>query len=286
MRTLSRSHSDSPESQALFLNFRNPPRNGVACTIRGVAVDSVMSMLGATTGFIQSLSLAQKKAIVFLASYAVDWRACPVEFKDIVFCFGRAPRLEKCALSGVSDRSCELIKYAEKIQSTRIEPKLAQLHKASYELNRRRVGAMAPRGKPVSKATGRHVSKTPETKKVVAPPSPAPTPTTGSSRSKPKTPPRKKDPNATLTPSQLHKWTIDTSSEDSTPTPTVKSLSEKRGDRRRSIASKKIDGSDGETENDPDGVEVKLHFDSDDAWSLGDSEFEIQLKKRKRTREE
>ncbi|KAK5625159.1 hypothetical protein RRF57_000875 [Xylaria bambusicola] len=120
--------------KVIYLNYRNPPKNAIACTIRGVAIDSLLNMIGATPGFIRSLSLSHKKAIIFLASYAVDWRACDKEYHDLVFCFSRAARSEKSALTGLPAK-VEPLKYAEHIRVTRIEPKIVRLREMSYRLN-------------------------------------------------------------------------------------------------------------------------------------------------------
>ncbi|KAI3331049.1 hypothetical protein F4824DRAFT_504464 [Ustulina deusta] len=142
---------DAPESQVLFLNFDNPPMNAIPCPIRGDAVDLLLRMLGATPGFVSSLTLAEKKAIVFLASYAVDWRLCREEYNDIASCFGRGRRCNKCAVSGLSEPPCEIIEYAERIQATRIEPKIVWLRQTSYHLNRG-IAAVMPTGNIMTRA--------------------------------------------------------------------------------------------------------------------------------------
>ncbi|KAI0537453.1 hypothetical protein GGR58DRAFT_527349 [Xylaria digitata] len=142
---------DDRESQVLFLNYHDPPNTPNACSLSSTAIDPTLGMLGLTHGFIGSLTMAEKKAIIFLASYAVDWRECGQEYDDIVFCFGRAHRWEKSVASGLAELHCDTVKYAKHIQAKRIEPKIDQLRQSSYRLNRG-ISAVAPRGVAVSQA--------------------------------------------------------------------------------------------------------------------------------------
>lgn len=112
--------ADAPESQVLFLNYREPLLNAEAlCKITGAAIDSVLVMLGATPGFIRSLPLANKKAILYLASHAVDWRSCIKEYNDLAFCFSRALRAEKSSRIGIGRVLMGPFKYAEHIRVVR-----------------------------------------------------------------------------------------------------------------------------------------------------------------------
>ncbi|KAI1742331.1 hypothetical protein F4680DRAFT_411906 [Xylaria scruposa] len=93
--------------------------------------------------------LPQKKAIVFLASYAVDWRSCN-EYNDITLCFSRLPKLEKALISGLGQSDCESLDHAHHIWLCRIKPNLAHLRQRSYHINRG-ISAVAPPGIDVPK---------------------------------------------------------------------------------------------------------------------------------------
>ncbi|KAI0415989.1 hypothetical protein F5X98DRAFT_376169 [Xylaria grammica] len=144
---------DDPESQVLFLNFHDPPSNPNACKLTSAALNSVLGMVGLTGGFIRSLALAEKRAILLLASYAVDWRECGEEYDDIVFCFGRARGYDKAIRSGLPELHADSVEYVEHIQATRIKPKISRLRQSSYRLNRG-ISAVAPPGVAVPQAAG------------------------------------------------------------------------------------------------------------------------------------
>ncbi|KAI1358469.1 hypothetical protein F5Y08DRAFT_350822 [Xylaria arbuscula] len=129
--------ADAPQSQVLFLNYGQPPIDvEAACKMTSAAIDSVLGMLGATPGFLDSLPLANKKAILYLASYAVDWRSCTQEYKDIAFCWSRVFREEKSKRVGVKRTLGGPIDYADYIRMKKIEPRIERLRQKSRELNR------------------------------------------------------------------------------------------------------------------------------------------------------
>ncbi|KAI0487108.1 hypothetical protein F4859DRAFT_510889 [Xylaria cf. heliscus] len=136
---------DTSVSQVIFLNFKNPCNNVIQCDSRQDAIDSLLEMIGLTPGFVSSLKLWEKKAIVFLASHAVDWRSCIKEYNDIALCFSRRPRSEKALASGLRHEDRRPLDYVQRIWRYRIEPNIVRLRERSYHLNRG-ISAVAPPG--------------------------------------------------------------------------------------------------------------------------------------------
>ncbi|KAJ2989475.1 hypothetical protein NUW58_g3448 [Xylaria curta] len=124
-----------PVAEVLFLNYTNPSNDDSACQIRHAAMSSVLGMLGLTPNFIEELKLPEKRAIIFLASYAVDWRSCPQEYDDITLCFSRKSRREKVMISGLEDVNREPLDYARHILFTRIQPNIRALRRQSHQIN-------------------------------------------------------------------------------------------------------------------------------------------------------
>ncbi|TGJ84580.1 hypothetical protein E0Z10_g4191 [Xylaria hypoxylon] len=150
---------DDAESQFLFLNFCNSPNTPDLCNLTSAVIDSLLVMIGLTRGFVASLTLPEKKSIVLLASYAVDWRECGRDYDDMVFCFGRGHKWEKSVASGLAELHCDNIDYAKHIQVTRIQPNILQLRESSYRLNRG-TAAVVPPGVAVPQAAGPPITTT------------------------------------------------------------------------------------------------------------------------------
>ncbi|KAI8944880.1 hypothetical protein F4801DRAFT_598730 [Xylaria longipes] len=146
-------HRDASASQTIFLNFENPSNDASLCYVRQDAMKSLLKILGLTPGFILSLKSQQKRAIIFLASYAVDWRSCVKEYNDIALCFGRLPKGEKALISGLGQVDCEPLDHAQHIRLDRIQPNIVHLHQKSYHLNRG-ISTVAPPGVVVPPTTG------------------------------------------------------------------------------------------------------------------------------------
>ncbi|KAI0449414.1 hypothetical protein F5B21DRAFT_520287 [Xylaria acuta] len=146
---------DASASQVMFLNFENPSNSASLCRMRKDDADSLLKMLGLTPGFISSLKLPQKRAIVFLASYAVDWRSCIKEYNDITLCYGRVSKREKALISGLGQVDCEPLDHAQRIRlaQDRIEPKIVHLRQRSYHLNCG-ISAVTPPGVVVPQTAG------------------------------------------------------------------------------------------------------------------------------------
>lgn len=160
----------------MFLNFETPSNSVSLCSVRQDSINSLLLMLGLTPGFIASLKLPQKKAIVFLASYAVDWRSCIKEYNDITLCLGQMSRREKALISGLEKVDGGPLDHAQHIRlvrqqtiqapsaiwtteftvnwaQDRIEPKIDHLRRRSYYLNRG-ISAVAPPGVSVPRTVG------------------------------------------------------------------------------------------------------------------------------------
>ncbi|KAI0441230.1 hypothetical protein F4803DRAFT_576775 [Xylaria telfairii] len=117
--TTTTQHQDAPASQRMFLNFETPSNRASLCS-----------------------------AIVFLASYAVDWRSCIKEYNDITLCLGQLSRREKALISGLEKVDSEPLDHAQHIRLDRIEPKVDHLRQRSYDLNRG-ISVVPPPGVPV-----------------------------------------------------------------------------------------------------------------------------------------